>query len=645
MSIDRAAESTTSASPLPSSLHGESDAGKPGIASDATRARTTSLRQRLRLAALTIGFLSLAVRASVLRDAFFITDDYMLSARAVENQLTFDYLTRVHTGHFEPIGFLVMWLHANYTPYSWGWASVFILGGQVLLLVVFWQLLVELFGRRLLILVPFSLLAFSSLTIAAFTWLSAAIIWLPLMIALAGLLRFHVRYVRDGRRRDAVFAFAWLIGGFAAFEKILLVLPFLAVFTLALENSYRERPLALLDILRRQWLVWTGYAVLAVAYIGMYFRGSQSAGATAAITAPSGSDLGDFVILSLGRTFIPGLFGGPWSWSMHSYGLALVDSPRLFDWICWALFIVIVIGSITLRRSIAWYWASLALYIALSLAIIAVGRVPYMGTAFALETRYLADAVIPLIVVISVCLMPLVGETEPLTADGQRWLTRPERVYWLPLAAATSVIVVLSLNSIAGYSAFSSNNPTRAFIANVRSSLGSLPPEAQVVDQDLPPNVLEPLWGEYNRTSRLLAPLVSPEMRDQMYTSTSFTDPYIVTVDGQIAPMRVEAAATSDPPAGWCFNNDEGTITIPLTHDTYDWVWMVRIGYLSKDDFAASVDMNGPPQEVSISRGLGEVYVTVRGSGDELRLTSLPRSAQLCIGDVQVGTAAPAAAP
>jgi hypothetical protein len=596
---------------------------------------------RLSLAAVTVGALSLAVRASVLRDAYFITDDYMLSSRAMENGLSLDYLTRVHTGHFEPIGFAVIWLLAHFAPFSWGWASIFLLGCQIILLVLMWQLLTELFGRRWLVLAPFTLFAFSSLTIAAFTWLSAGIIWLPLMISMAGLLRFHVRFIRDGRRRDAVIALLWFMVGMASFEKILLVLPFLVVFTLALENSFRGRPLPSRAVLRRQLPIWAGYAGLSVVYVLLYLRGSRGADASAAVTAPSASDLGDFVILSLGRTFIPGLFGGPWSWSAHSYGLALVDSPRLFDWVTWGLFIALVIGSIVLRRGASWYWTALAVYIALSLSIIAVGRVPYMGTAFALETRYLADAVIPAIVAIGVAIMPLVGERDPLTADGERLVPTHARELRGALLLATGIVSVLSLSSIAGYSAYSSNNPTRPFVANMRADLARMPDDAQLMDTELPENVLTPLWEEYNRVSRFVAPLMSDEEREELYTRTSYTKPYILADDGRVVPAEVAAAATSAAPAGWCFNNAGGTVTIPLTDDLYEWTWLIRIGYLATSDFAATLAFGAESQGIDISRGLGEIFVPMIGSGDTVTLTDLPPSAQICVGDVQVGTPAP----
>lgn len=615
------------------------DDGTDVVDSEPTRDDRKPNRSRLGLAAFTVAVLSLAVRASVLRDAYFITDDYMLSSRAIENDLTFDYLTRVHTGHFEPIGFGVMWVLAHFAPYSWVWASVFMLGCQVILLILLWQLLVELFGHRLLILVPFTLFAFSPLTIAAFTWLAAGIIWFPLMISMAGMLRFHTRFVRDGGQRNVLIALMWFCVGLAAFEKILIFLPFLLVFTFALEFSFGRNPWRIRSLLKRQWSLWLGYGVLTVLYLMLYVRGSRSAGATTGLEMPTAADLGDFVWQTLGRTFVPGIVGGPWAWAPQSYGLAVVDSPRFFDWIAWAVCVAFVVASITIRRHATVYWASIAVYLAASMAIIAVGRVPYLGSVFALETRYLADAVLPMVVILGICLMPLKGEEQILTRDGRRW-SDALRSVGTPIAlASTAVVSVLSLHAISSYSAFSSNNPTRAFVANARAGLEELPGDAQIVDTWLPENVNSPFFGDYNRASRFLAPLVAAEQRDDLYTRDSYSRPYVLANDGSLIPMIIEPLAFADPPSGVCRPQRAGKVTVPLTNSLHSWDWVLRIGYLSEADFDATVTFGSRSTTVPIAQGVGGIYVSLQGDGKSISLSGIPPLTNFCVGDIQVGTA------
>lgn len=603
------------------------------------------LPNRLGLAAFVVGLLALTVRASVIRDAFFLPDDYMLTSRAVENDLTLDYLTRVHTGHFEPIGFTVMWLHANYATFSWGWAAVFLLGCQAILFVMVWKLLTELFGRRWLALVPFSSFCFSSLTVAAFTFLSAAIIWLPLMIAMAGVLRFHVRFIREGRRRDAWYALAWMVVGMASFEKIVILLPFLILFTLALEGSYRQSARPTLAMLRRQAPIWIGYATLSVIYVLLYLRGASHDGASSDIDVPPAVDVGDYVALTFGRTVVPGLFGGPWAWTLQPpYSLAYVDSPRLFDWVTWALFLALLVGSLVFRRRIALYWVSLLIYLLSAMAIIAVGRVPYLGAVFGLETRYVTDAVIPIVVILGCCLMPLAGERQPLTAEGAAFIApRAQYLRWGVLGIA-GVVAVLSLNSISRYTEFTGDNPTKAFLAKTKASLAALPDDAQIVDTAVPDGILTALFTEYNNVSRFIAPLVTPEQREDMYSRRTYTHPYVMANDGTFVPMDLGVITATDGPPGWCWSNEAGTITVPLASDAYVWHWVARLGYLSTSEATGLVALGGEPEPVQFSNGLGEVWVSLVGGGDELTVTGLPADARICVGDATVGTPRPAVA-
>lgn len=602
---------------------------------------------RLTFVATWVGTLSLVIRGSLLREAYFLPDDYMLSTRAVENEFTLDYLTRVHTGHFEPIGFAFMWVHAHYATFSWAWASVFLIVCQAVLLVMVWKLLVEMFGSRWLVLMPFTLFCFSPLTVAAFTFLAAGILWLPLMIATAGVMRYHVRYMRDGRIRDARIAWFWLFVGMASFEKIVIVLPFLVIFSLALEGSYRNSIRPTRDMLRRQRPIWIGYTALLAAYCVVYMNGARQAAATADILAPDPRVLFDYVFLTLTRTTIPGLFGGPWSWTgSGGYGLAFVDSPLVFDFITLALIFAVIMGSLLLRRFIALYWLSFLVHLVFAMSMVGISRVPTLGSVFGLETRYLADSVLPLVVVIGCCVMPLVGERNPLTAEGQLLVRPRSHILRWSAVVVTGLIVLVSLNSIARLAPFIGNNPGKEFLSNVRNGLAELPEGAQIVDSPVPGGIMTSFFNEYDWVSRFIAPLVPAEEREALYTRTIYTDPYVMDEDGSFAPMDLGAiSASALPEPGWCWSNDNGTIVVPVTPDAYTWHWVVRIGYLSTSELTGMVALGGEPQPVPFNEGLGEVWVSLVGGGSELTVTGVPSDAQICIGDVTVGTPTPSPSP
>ena len=585
---------------------------------------------------------ALAVRASILKDAYFITDDFMLSARAMENPLSWSYLTRVHTGHFEPIGFTVMWVLAHAAPLNWGWTVVVLLAGQLLLSVMVWRLLVEVFDSRPLTLVPYVIFSFTPLTLPAFSWLAAAIIWLPLMIAIAGALRWHARYVRVGGWKPAAAAVAWFIVGLASFEKIAVYLPFVVAFTLAVSPATTWTLSSLRDLLRRTWLIWLGYALASAAYLVIYLPGYRSLGNDTPVTPPHPGTLGDFAFLSIFRTLIPATFGGPWSWQRVSYALGIVDSPRAFDWACWVLALLLVVGSLLVRRRVARFWVALLIYLAGSIATVAVGRVAYGGSIVALETRYLADTAIPLAVTIGACLLPLRGEKRPWTPPGLRLRAGLPRPAILTTGLVGCALVVgLSFNSMNGFASIISSNPSKAFVGVTKNSLKSLPDEAEIVDTEIPSPIVGPIFGDYNLVSRYLSPLVSRQRDQDTRERRTYTIPHVMDASGAIVPMTVQGAARSSDFMD-CWVVDDGRVSVPLTNGVFPWGWVMRIGYLSDREFDATVRLGDGVQTIPVHKGLGEVFVRLQGSGDRVLVTDVPPGVKFCVGDIQVGTPVPA---
>ena len=598
-------------------------------------------RDLLRTAVLVITALALAARASVVKDSFFITDDFMLMSRAMENDLGWAYLTRVHTGHFEPIGFATMWLLAHLAPLNWGVTVAVLVAGQAFLSRQVWLLLTELFGRRALVLVPYAIFSITPLTLPAFTWLAAAIIWLPLMIAIAGALRWHARYVRSGAPRDALWAIAWFVVGLASFEKIVIFLPYVVVFTLAVAHGSNLSVASLRALVRRTRWVWLGYVVASVGFLVLYIPGVRSSGNDSPVTAPKLGPLADFVFLSVARTFVPGTFGGPWDWQPTSYALAIVDSPRAFDWALWVGAAIVVVGSLVIRRDVARFWAALLVYLLGSIATVAAGRVAFGGSIVALETRYLADAVIPLVVTLGATLMPLADDTRPWTSTAQQIRQRlPRHLPLATLMVSMAGIAGLSLHAFGGYAAFSTNNPARQFVTNTLESIEHLPARAEVYDTEVPGQIIGPLFASYNTTSRYLAPLM-PDRQEALYEQRVFTSPYVLNPAGALVPMKINPVALSKPRPNGCYGARGGTVQVPLSQRLYLWGWAVRIGYLSDSPAFATVSLGGDKQEVQLSEGLGEVYVALVAEGSELLVTGVPEDINFCVGDVQVGFPAP----
>lgn len=601
-------------------------------------------RNPIRVAVLSILAVTLAFRWAVVKDGYFITDDFMLTTRALENDFGWDYLTRVHTGHFEPVGFAVMWALSRFAPLNWELTVALLLAAQAAVALLVWRLLCTLFTRRPLALVPFALYCLTPLTVPAFTWLSAAIIWLPLTAAVAGGLRQHVLYARHGRIGNAVGASLWLLFGAASFEKFLVYGPFVAVFTLALFPEVKLNVKSIIGIFRRTWVVWVGYCAVVAVFLTIYLSSSAESDAPSGLQAPSISQLSSFTYLTLLRAFVPVAFGGPWSWTPVSYATGIPDSPQAFDWFFWVLAAVVVLTTLAVRRGIARAWAALLVYLIASMATLAVSRVPIIGSVAGLETRYVADATVPLVVVVGYALMGMAGERRPWLRLQPVFTTPAVRRVRLALSLGLAFTIFgLSLNALNGYAAMQAANPHRKFTETARDSMSKLPRDAQVFDAGTPVDVIGPLFLEYNSTSRFLAPFATTAQRKELYTARNYyTNPYLLTEQGRIVPMSVAGTGSRPVEANGCgYTSAGGRVEVPLEADVFPWRWAIRIGYLSDSDSSATVILGKGATPVRLSKGLGEIVLTVEGGAPSVIIDDLNPLAQVCVGDIQVGQPVP----
>ncbi len=605
------------------------------------------IRDPVRTGFILILIAALAVRFAVLKDGFFLTDDFMLTTRALENPLGWSYLTRVHTGHFEPVGFAVMWALAHLAPLDWAVTVAVMTVGMALLLVMMWRLLVTLFGRRRLTLVPFAYFCFSTLTLPALTWLSAAIIWLPLMIAVAGLLRQHTLYLRTLRFRHALGAVLWLVFGMASFEKILVVLPLVIVFSFMVVPQLPVAIRPVLSVLRQTWMLWAGYALVTVAYLSIYLPAAHRSDMNSGFRSPGVGGLTDFAYKTLLQAFVPSALGGPWDWTPVSQATAIVSSPRAFEWSMWILAGALIALALVLRRRAGRALATLGVYLAFSILALGISRVPVIGAVAGLETRYIADAAVPLTVVVGFCLLPLLGEKKPWhpTTLGVPRELFPRLVAGV-LTLLSLAVLTLSLHAMSGYATVHAANPYRGFVETARSSLAQLPASAQVYDHGIPVDVIGPLFLKYNEASRFLAPFATPERRHELYTLTEYSNPYLLTVSGELKKMTVEGISSPSPPAGQCgWQSSAGTVTIPLQAEVFDFGWAARIGYLASGPTTATVRFGTGGHTVTLHEGLGEVFFPIVGGGAQVTLTGLDPAVRVCVGDVQVGNPIPDPSP
>lgn len=94
---------------------------------------------------------------------------------------------------------------------------------------------------------------------------------------------------------------------------------------------------------------------------------------------------------------------------------------------------------------------------------------------------------------------------------------------------------------------------------------------------------------------------------------------------------------------GWAMSGTTGpsTAVIPLGGSTYDYQWWLRIAYVASGASGVTVEAGDSTVQGSLNKGLGSLYVKVRGSFDEVRISGLEDDAGVCVDTIEVGTPVP----
>ena len=173
----------------------------------------------------------LVLRGWAAAGGYYLLDDFVFIDNAVS--LPFDLrIFEAYNGHVMPGSFALVEVLTGVAPLSWPAVVALGLLQQLAIDAVLLRLLVELFGRRPAVLVPFAVYVTSSITLPAFLWWAAALNQLPMQLAVLLALHFHVRYLRSGEVRDALRSAAAVAAGLLFSEKTLLALPLLVALTL-----------------------------------------------------------------------------------------------------------------------------------------------------------------------------------------------------------------------------------------------------------------------------------------------------------------------------------------------------------------------------------------------------------------------------
>lgn len=571
----------------------------------------------------------LAVRAWAIWSSWFFLDDFNLLDQALVDTPRWEYLSEPYNGHLMPGGRLVAWVVSQSGHVDWGLAALIMLAVQALAsLACLWMLLV-LFGRRWGILVPLVLYTTSALSTPSFMWWAASLNQTPLQLAFFCAVGAWVRHLRGDGRRWLVATLAATAFGLFFWVKAVLIVPVLAF--LALAYFARGGPVRrVAAVLRRYWLACAAGGAMVVAYLVAYL--TLTSDQTQDFSARLVGRLADTM---LGSAFGTGILGGPWRWDNLSPPTAYADPPAWTAHLSWVV-IAAIVAYLWLRRTRTLRaWAMVAGYLVALVALLVGSRAPQFGATIGLELRYVADAVLVVTLALGLATMPLLGAEESSQAREQPALT---------LAAPRWLVASLVLAVAAGgtwstitYASFWHDSPSKSYMLALKADLDSRPP-TDLAEQVVPEDVFSSLAAPANNTV-FFAPLLSDKARFVDQSASLAT----VGSDGTLRQTLIGPGVRSRPGrvegCGWRVT-DRGR-TIPLDGRAFDYVWWLRIGYLSSADSPVRVEAGGTVHDSTVLTGLNNLYVRVEGTFDEVRIDGLDDGETLCVDTIEVGPPEP----
>ena len=612
-------------------LSGDVDLAEPREAADWLRGHGVTL------AALTLIAIQLLWMGDLLAHSYFRQDDFSYLYRGLDSGFGWKYLMWEDAGHLQPLGLALAWVLARVSVYNWPLTCVVTLLLLAAVCLAMLRTLRTLFGNRPAILVLLAVFLFSPLQLAGLSWWSVVINILPLELGLLMAVDAHVRYLRGGRKRNAVAAAGWLLVALAASDKGAVVPLLLFGLTAAYFVAGRW-PAAVLTAVVRYWRLWLGYGVLLAAWAAVYV--SQLSGS--AVKPDSASDVLSFVSTFTGTTLLPTVLGGPWRWS--AFGYDIVSPPVALQQLSWAVAIVVVVVSCA-RRVRAWRaWAILVGWIlAADILPVVLGRLGTLPTGLvAVQARYVMDAAPVLALCVGLAFLPVAGPSVVAEQDAIRFrlpATRPV------VLAVLGLFLVGSFWSLQAFESLNSAQATaaRSYMATARAAVAGAPRGTLIVDGPTPASIMTPgIFGPYGNTSLVVGAIARGEPARQLSWTGS---PRGVTGHlmmfnnlGQLLPVTVQGPVSWLPPPGQsCWNVTATATQIPLTGAVFRWPWTARVDYWGPSS-VLEFRLGENWTKVALPAGTHTAYIPVTGEGNQVSVRLAQPGSALCIAGIRVGS-------
>ncbi|HET9139851.1 hypothetical protein [Actinophytocola sp.] len=578
------------------------------------------------LAAALIAAVPLVVHAIAALNGYFWQDDFVITFRAAQaNPVDPGYLFQPYNGeHLAPGMFLLAWVVTTLAPLSYPVAVLPVLVMQAVMAWLFWRLLVDCFGKRRALLVPFAAFTFSPLILLPVLWWAYALQLIPLLLAMIGALDAQVRYLRHGRRRHAVYTVLWTVFGLAFYIKAAVIpVLLLAVTLLLMPGGWWT---ALRTALRRYAPLWLAHAALLAGFIAFYL----SATTTDVEAGGDRSGFGELVRRMFLDTFLPGMFGGPLGSSTSGVAWAAPPIAMRIATIVLAA-VIVVAGLVRGRGRAALAWLVLAGYLAFDVILLVVVRLPLVGAVAGTDPRYVADAVPVALLCASFAFLapvPLTDEPEPEPVPA-----RGRRRVGLAVAALTVVFMGLATLTHVRQAPAAQSGAAKEYVATAEQALASQP-DLVLFDGAVPDQVMVSWFLADAKPSRVIGLLGERPRFDQAAEKM-----YLLDRTGEPREIsRLEHAVHGV--AGTAKDCGHLVTDAPTLVRLTGFLWgkyVARLEYYTADSGPGWVNVGDKVVPVEFQRGAHVLFVPTDGFFDTVTLRRATRVAPVCVTEVLVG--------
>ncbi|MBP6997368.1 MAG: hypothetical protein KBB39_14640 [Phycicoccus sp.] len=577
-------------------------------------------------AGISLVVLQLIVRSWSKFGGWFTSDDFSFMSRAFTMPFwSSEYLLAGWHGHFMPGAFVQVKILATLWPYNYVPVAMVDIALQAAVSMLMLRLLISLFGARVEILIPLAFFVFTPMTLPAFLWWAAALNQLWGLLAMVLMLLAQLRYHRTGRLRDGLLGVAAMAFGLLFSEKLLLMAPVVAAFTLLWFTPgppLRRIRRAIVE----NWRLWAAYGTLIVLYAVTY---------RLLVVAPlSQGDTGEIVVETVGRglftAVIPAVFGGPYVWAGLNLG-GFAATPLPVTVILLVVTALVVWLSIWLNARASFAWWVMVGYAVINTGILGATRATFIGSLMGAEYRYQTDLAVIIAVFAPMAFLPLQGTFRKGTYQALRARHRERFTQHLGPGVVGGIVVALSLSALVStvtYDPLWRKNTRDTYFANIGASIAAVDHPITMIDFPVE-------FVGYSESSKLFSAF---QPRPHFLTKGASADIVFVPDDnGVLRRGKVNGfVSTPGPEEGCGWRLADAPVTVPLTATTMPWVWTAQMSYLATYDNDVTVTAGKTTTTLHLKAGANTVFFVAEGEVSRIDFGPVPIGT-VCTDAITVG--------